>query len=74
MFLSMLRLAPKKWTEIPKDSGHRMPADPREYHNVKKALVGENVLQGHQVFDITRQGDGATVGGKGNFRVEYIFS
>ena len=56
MLLSVLRLSPNTWTDIFKDTGHRMPATQQEYNAVKDVLQWENVLQG-QVFDLTRQAD-----------------
>ena len=54
MLLSVLRLTPKKWIEILKGCGRRMPRDLHEYEVVKRMLLRENVLHG-QAFGFTRQ-------------------
>ena len=45
MLLSVLRLTPRKWSELLKDMGHRMPQDAEEYELVKRHLEREKVLE-----------------------------
>ena len=57
MLLSVLRLTPKRWSDILKENGHKMPSTKDELDKVKQALVREKTLES-QVFELGRQTGG----------------
>ena len=51
MLLSILRLTTKKWMELLKEIGHRMPQNAEEYQGVKDILLRERALES-SIFDL----------------------
>ena len=45
MLLSLLRLLPKKWSELLKECGRRLPRDEPEYQLVKSVLIREKAIE-----------------------------
>ena len=45
MLLSLLRLAPKQWSEFLKDLGHRLPSNEVEYQFLQQRITREQVLE-----------------------------
>ena len=54
MLLSLLRLAPKKWSEYLKEMGHRFPRSEDEYNLMKDSIVRERTLEA-QVGSLGRE-------------------
>lgn len=44
MFLSLLRLAPTRWSEHLKDMGHRFPREAQEHRALQQSIVRESTL------------------------------
>lgn len=59
MLSSILRLIPRKWSELFKDMGRRMSRDTEGYETVKNLLEREKLLE-KQILDLHRTSGNAT--------------
>ena len=70
MLLSSLQLAPRKWSELLKDIGHRLPQTRDEYIELQAAILRERTLEG-SVFSVGRQARNVP-GSHGPYMVEEV--
>ena len=63
MRLSLLQFAPRRWADLLKDVGHRLPTTRAEHVNLQRARFRERIFEG-SVFDL-RGGGRRVLGGVG---------
>ena len=51
MLLSLLQLLAKKWSDLLKEIGHRLPQNRREYVELQENILREKVLE-NSIFDL----------------------